>query len=357
MPITFEKIDDGPTKLIWITEIQKFLWVTASKPELLQRINFQPVIPDFAISCLSRLSNNSSTDDDVLTYTTELRLTRDKLKTTNHECAADNCEESLDGAADGDQQQHHLTLSTSVTLPCGIWASINGGEKSPLKESPPGLWKSEKFLMDFPPSVRKYRLSRLNCRIWIAFDTSISVSERNVLRDVIDMYVQQKHCDVFFCFQGDESVGGHAAILSARSRLFADMFQQMKVSERIHIQDVQLEIFKDLLHYLYSGRISTPLTELLARPLFVAADKYHVDDLKEECGGFLLGSIGMDNAIDLMIWAHMYSVDNLKEAALTFVVGHGEEICLSKEWEELTKNHPDLCVLATRRIIGKMSSH
>lgn len=352
MPITFEKVDDGPTKLIWMTEIQKFLWVTASRPELLQRIHFQPVIPDFSISCLSRLSN-SSTNDDILTYTTELRLTRDKLKTTNKECVG-NCETSLDRAADGDQQ--HLTLST-LTLPCGIWASINGGEKSPLKESPPGLWKSAKFPMDFPSSVRKYRVSRLNCRIWIAFETSISLAERNVLKDVIDMYVQQTHCDVLFCFQDDLSIGGHAAILSARSRVFANMFQQMKDSERIHIQDIQLEIFKDLLHYLYSGRISVPLTEVVARPLFVAADKYHIDDLKEECVGFLLGSIRMDNAIDLMIWAHMNSVANLKEAALTFVVLHGEEICLSKEWEELTKNYPDLCVLATRRIIGNMSSH
>lgn len=262
MPISFEKVNDGPTKLIWMTEIHKFLWVTASKPEIFQRINFQPVIPDFTVSCLLRLSNKS-TEDDILTYTTELRLTRDKLKTTNNGCVG-NCEAiSFNRTADGDQ---HLTHSTTPL--CGIWASINEGDKSPLTESPSGLWKSAKFLINFPPSVRKYRLSRLNCRIWVAFETSISPAERNVLKDVINMYVQQTHCDVLFCFQDDQSIGGHASILSARSRVFADMFQQMKESERIYIQDVQFDIFKELLHYLYSGRISLPhKTQVLAQSL------------------------------------------------------------------------------------------
>ena len=351
MPITFEKVDGGPTKLIWMTEIHKFLWVTASKPEIFQRINFQPVVPDFTVSCLLRL-DNKSTEDDILTYTTELRLTRNKLKATNNGYVG-NCEASFNGtAADVDQ---HVTLSTSVTLPYGIWVSINGGDKSPLKESPSGLWKSDQFLTNFPASVRKYRLSRLNCRIWIAFETNISPAERNVLKDFIDMYVQQTHCDVLFCFQDDQSIGGLASILSARSRVFADMFQQMKESERIHIQDIQFDIFKELLHYLYSGRLSLPLTEAVAQPLFMAANKYHIDDLKEECVGFLLGCICMENAIKLMIWAHTNSVDNLKEVALSFVVLHGKEICLCKEWEELTKNYPDLCVLATRRIIWEKS--
>ena len=118
------------------------------KPEIFQRINFQPVVPDFTVSCLLRL-DNKSTEDDILTYTTELRLTRKKLKATNNGYVV-NCEASFNGTADVDQ---HVTLST-VTLPYGIWVSFNGGDKSSLKESPSGLWKSNQFLTNFPASVR-----------------------------------------------------------------------------------------------------------------------------------------------------------------------------------------------------------
>ena len=123
-----------------------------------------------------------------------------------------------------------------------------------------------------------------------------------------------------------------------------------------HSRHIQFDIFKQLLHYLYSGRLSLPLIEAVAQSLYMAANKYHIiDDLKEECVGFLLGCIWMENAITLMIWAHTNSVDNLKEVALSFVVLHGKKICLCKEWEELTKNYPDLCVLTTRRIIWEKS--
>jgi speckle-type POZ protein len=51
-----------------------------------------------------------------------------------------------------------------------------------------------------------------------------------------------------------------------------------------------------------------------------------------------------------MAWAHLHSIDKLKEAALTFVALHGKEICQLDDWERLIKNYPDLCLLATRRM-------
>ena len=72
------------------------------------------------------------------------------------------------------------------------------------------------------------------------------------------------------------------------------MFQQEMTEKKTGqvniIQNIQPD--KQLLHYIYSGRLFVPLTETTAQPLFVAVDKYNIfSDLKEECVDFLLTCI------------------------------------------------------------------
>ncbi|EFX77450.1 hypothetical protein DAPPUDRAFT_26434, partial [Daphnia pulex] len=150
-----------------------------------------------------------------------------------------------------------------------------------------------------------------------------------------------------------QHIGGHSHILVARSPVFAAMFQhEMKETKtgQVSIQDIQLDIFKQLLHFIYSGRLSLPLTETSAKRLFEAADKYDIGDLKEECIAFLLTCISVNNVINLMAWAHIHSVDQLTEETLKFASFHGKEISKQRDWENLTKNYPEVCLEATRRI-------
>ena len=52
---------------------------------------------------------------------------------------------------------------------------------------------------------------------------------------------------------------------------------------------------------------------------FLAADKYDVKDLWEECIFYMLVSaIRVYNAIALMILAHLYSIEELEEAEYIF---------------------------------------
>ncbi len=142
--------------------------------------------------------------------------------------------------------------------------------------------------------------------------------------------------------------------LEVMSTVFAAMFKhdmQESKTRQVKIQDIKPDIFKPLLHYIYSGRICEPLSETSAQPLYVAADKYDISDLMKECVRFLFSRIRVDNASNLMVWAHLHSVDTLTNAALNFTGQHGKEICSLKDWEELTKNYPELSVLAVRRIL------
>ncbi len=197
----------------------------------------------------------------------------------------------------------------------------------------------------------------LTCLLWLEFETSAK-KKNNALKQITELYVQQIHCDVQFNFEDDQHIGGHSHILMARSPVFAAMFQhEMKETKtgQVSIQDIQLDIFKQLLHYIYSVQLSLPLTETTAQRLFEAADKYDIGDLKDECVDFLLDCIRLDNVINLMAWAYIHSVDELKEVALTFTSLHGKEISQLKDWENLMKNYPEVCLEATRRIIDQLS--
>ena len=278
---------------------------------------------------------------------------------------------------DGEKDESNPSSSTlqedlnQQQRPSAVWANFNGGMAKILKKSMDSdhrQWRSEDFDGRFAYSERLFSVDEwkqwksLTCLLWIEFET-FSGGEKRVLKQLADMYIQQNHCDVQFTFKGDhdrhvQHVGGHVNILVARSSVFAAMFEHdMKeaATGEVEIEDVQPDIFKQLLHYIYSGRLSTPLTETTAQPLFVAADKYDINDLKEECVFFLLTCVRVDNAISLFVWAHLHSVDELHQVTLSFMTLHGKEVCLLKEWEDLTKNYPELCMLATRRIIDCMS--
>ena len=258
-----------------------------------------------------------------------------------------------DGESSSSEEKADSQSGDDNKKPRAVWANLIGSDKkihTLTKSSSDHSWKSEKFNGSFAFGLV---WKPITCMLWIEFETC-GTGEKTALKQLTELYVQQNQCDVQFYFEGGEKIGGHVYILSARSSVFAAMFHnniQVSKTGKVDIKDVQPEIFKQLLHYIYSGRILTPLTEYTARSLFIVADKCDVNDLKNECVVFLLSVIRIDNAIRLMVWAHLYSVDGLEKACLTFIAQNGKAICLLKDWEELTKNYPELCVLAIRGIV------
>jgi hypothetical protein len=316
--------------------------------ETFQLDNFYSCIPEFVVTCSYYQPNPLPNECDVCStiepgfpFVIELCLTQStSIQVQQGEATAYNSSSIVGCSTD------------SYDRPCSVWASVNGCKKSIMEPLSTDKWKSEKFSISV--SGMEWKPAAQNCVIWIKF--SKSVGEINAHRQFADLYVNQSNCDIHFCFEevdGSERIGGHVTILSARSSVFAAMFQNdMKEAKtrQVLIKDIKPEIFKQLLYYIYSGHASAPLTEDSALSLFVAADIYNIGDLKNECARFLLTCIRLDNVINLMAWSHLHSADKLKEAALTFTASHGKEICQLDDWERLIKNYPDLCLLATRRM-------
>jgi speckle-type POZ protein len=269
----------------------------------------------------------------------------------------------VDGISDDftpeDKSEIYKAIPDYYCQPCDVWVIINNCEEQKNKHQLKKLsdsqecWKSDKFVASFnqQSSLTSYQLQ---CEIRIKFQ-SFGIGEMKALKTLTDyFYFQQANWDIKFEFEDGQHICGHKNILSARSPVFAAMFSHdLKETStgRVRIEDFQLEIFKELMHFIYLGRTQEPLKNDNAQPLYEAADKYDIVDLKQDCGRFLLNKICLENAIDLLIWADHNSANEIKEEALKLVVSNGKAISKTKEWEQLTKNYPDLCITATRRML------
>ncbi|XP_057367454.1 kelch repeat and BTB domain-containing protein 4-like [Daphnia carinata] len=231
-------------------------------------------------------------------------------------------------------------------LPCDIWLTMaNDVTKHFLEKCLDNKWQTRNISIPHPSHYGAF-----NGVLSIKFN-SIGIGELNAVIRMTELIVQQTHCDVEFVFESGQRIGGHVAILSVSSPVFEAMFTNDMVEAktgRVVIADIEADIFKDLLHYIYTGRTATPLTEPTAQSLYVAAEKYDIEGLQEECVDFLLFHVQLNNAIDLMIWADVHSIIEIKEPALKFVAEHFRTICQTAKWADLMKNHPELCLRATR---------
>ena len=161
--------------------------------------------------------------------------------------------------------------------------------------------------------------------------------------------------DLAFEVEG-EFIIAHSIIVAARSPVLAAMFQH-DFSERharvVIVQDTKALVFKQLLRYIYTGKAPDIGKEDIARDLLVAADKYAVESLKEECIEILIEMTNVDNAIPILILAHPHSAPKLLQKTLPFLSLNGKAVCSrSIEWKQLMKNYPDLCYTASKQIFG-----
>ncbi|KAI9559153.1 hypothetical protein GHT06_015942 [Daphnia sinensis] len=247
-------------------------------------------------------------------------------------------------------------LPTRYCKPISISVSSDGISRAEMRrEETPHMenWTVELSRYSFAPGKSTDLLSFV---FSIKFKTGVSEMVEALKHMTDYFFLQQSHCDVQFCFPNDEQpIKAHVKILSSRSSVFAAMFQHdMQESKTGHvlIEDTERDIFYQLLHYIYSGRTWTSLTEGIAQKLLLAADKYNVTQLAKECTSFLISNIQWESAVDSMIWAHVHSIGQVKEAALDVVVKNGKQICPLDAWERLSINYPHLCLETTRRMMA-----
>jgi len=171
-------------------------------------------------------------------------------------------------------------------------------------------------------------------------DACISL-KKSLSTDLQRLYLSASSADVSF-YIGQESVPAHQLILSARvpyfERLFASDMKEA-VSKTITIEDADVDSFKELLKFIYSGDLpkdidGSPETYL---PL---AEKYDLPDLKTCCIQAMALNLTSENAVNSLILADMYRCADLKTECLRQL--REKRDLISDESLEPLKKHPEL---------------
>jgi speckle-type POZ protein len=112
--------------------------------------------------------------------------------------------------------------------------------------------------------------------------------------------------------------------LVTRSKYFAAMFQhptKEQSTDQIKIEDIEPQVFQELLRFIYTGRVPLDKLETMAAGLFIAfaAENYLIDELKMKCENYLLLHMTPDNCVILLLHGDLNNpAEYMKKAAKFF---------------------------------------
>ena len=107
-----------------------------------------------------------------------------------------------------------------------------------------------------------------------------------ILGHLAKLLISGTGSDVEFIVKG-KTIPAHSLILRGESPVFTAMFEHDMTessSRTVVVEDIEPNVFYQLLRYLYSGEMPQEEDdENMAELLFIAANKYQVEKLKDLC--------------------------------------------------------------------------
>jgi len=158
---------------------------------------------------------------------------------------------------------------------------------------------------------------------------------------------------------GEDSFPAHKAILSARSPVFASMFDHDMIEQNsnvVEITDMDALVMHHFLHFLYTGELGAALDVQMAKDLFIIADKYQVHQLKTFCETFMSKNLTPENVAYVMVLAHLHYCGDLKHQAMEFFSSCASRVMESPAWDEVASAHPELVNDALRVMAKRHAS-
>ncbi|XP_061387719.1 protein roadkill-like [Musca vetustissima] len=164
-----------------------------------------------------------------------------------------------------------------------------------------------------------------------------------IIKGFANIFASKEFSDVTLVTEDKTEFQVHKVVLCARSKVFAAMFRndlREKLTGSITIDDMDSYVLKELLNYIYTDVIPKEM----AADLFVAANKYALDDLQEMCEDFLIEAMSVDTVADILLLGDRHSSEHLKLMAVQFAIENIETVVATESWKRLRKIEVDLCM-------------
>ena len=189
----------------------------------------------------------------------------------------------------------------------------------------------------------------------------VTLSYRQHFRALVN---DEEYSDVTFLIE-NEPVHAHRAILAQRCEPFAAMFRsgmRESVERVIAIPNVRKKVFLLLLEYLYTDTLVTTTTAPSSNggggggfgiemdccvELYICADLYHLDRLRDLCFATIRRYLTADNAGPLLQTASDLHCHVLKDWIMTFVVEQFDKVSKTQGIQHVS--HALLLEILSRR--------
>ncbi|KAL3858829.1 hypothetical protein ACJMK2_009081 [Sinanodonta woodiana] len=164
------------------------------------------------------------------------------------------------------------------------------------------------------------------------------------------MFENHVACDVtFFLGKQRQEVTAHKYVLISRSSVFYAMLcGLLQETGPINIPDIEPDVFKQLLRFLYFEAFKPDGDSILA--LLYAAKKYAVESLVNKCVSWLKEGISVDNVCSILQQAHTFDQKDLRSKCLEFILNNGSLVLkhssfrnLSSACVEMVVSQDELC--------------
>uniref|UniRef100_A0A1I8M9I4 Uncharacterized protein n=1 Tax=Musca domestica TaxID=7370 RepID=A0A1I8M9I4_MUSDO len=168
--------------------------------------------------------------------------------------------------------------------------------------------------------------------------------ECNMTHDFAKILASEESSDVTLVTGDGTEFKAHTFVLSARSVVFAAMFRNdflERNTSRITIEDMDAEVMKEMLNYLYTDR---KIPNQMAAPLYTAANKYALLHLQDMCEQALIETMDVASVADTLRFADLHGNERLKTKAITFIVRNIKTVTDTESWKNLRQTDHQLCM-------------
>ena len=141
---------------------------------------------------------------------------------------------------------------------------------------------------------------------------------------------------------GGRDFPAHKNILSARSDVFAAMFQhptKENLTNQIKIEDIEPDVFQELLRFIYTGRVQVDKLEVMAADLSIAADKYLLDQLKLTCQNHTPNHMTPENCVVLLVNGDLKNPTELLKEAAKFFWRLPSQVMATDGWRKIEEEN------------------
>ena len=158
------------------------------------------------------------------------------------------------------------------------------------------------------------------------------------------LFADKELCDVKIICNG-KKFECHKLVLSCRSDVFKTMFKDESDmaeanSGEVEIKDFDDETVKTFLHFIYNDKIVAE--KLIDTRLLHISEKYNVRELFLLCRSHLEKNLSFENAIDVLVSAHLTDQTSLFDAASKFVWHNRGHLMKTESWKELKETNPKM---------------